>query len=97
MVFNDEDAHAIKLAEYYLNTYPIPDQPSVWVEGKINDKEYRLNPKDILTAMLKYAPTDEGKVSMAKAIVNKVGETDASETVSNAGVEAFARQIIGNL
>ena len=47
--------------------------------------------------MLKYAPTDEGKVSMAKATVNKIGETDASETVSNAGVEAFARQIIGNL
>ena len=94
---NEEDALAIQRAEYHLNKYPVSTEPSAWVEGKITSKVHGLNPKEILKAVLKFAPTEEGKVNLAKAIMNKVGETDASETVSNAGVEAFARQVIWNL
>lgn len=54
-----------------------------------------LNPKDILQALLNYAPTDEGKLNIAKAIMDTVdGSTGA---VSNVAYEAYAKKIFNNL
>ena len=90
----EQDEHAIRLATTYIDSYPVSGQPFTWVEGRINNKTYRLNPKKILAAALDHAPTQCGKINIAKAIVNK---GSVGDDISNVGIEAFARQIIWNL
>lgn len=96
MVLSEEDANTIELAETYLNNYPGDTEPSTRNETTTVRSIHSLNPRDILKAVLRFAPTEAGKVNMAKAIMTAVGE-EASETVSNARLEEFASQIVCNL
>jgi hypothetical protein len=91
------DTDAIQRAERCLNAYPVRTEEKSWVKSKIAGRVHQLNPKRILGAVLKHAPTEAGKASIAKTIVKKAIRPGTSDTVYNAGIESFAREIIWNL
>jgi hypothetical protein len=63
-----EDANTIELAETYLNNYPGDTEPSTRNETRTERSIRSFNPRDILKAVLRFAPTERGKVNMRRPL-----------------------------
>lgn len=87
---NEKDQSAVDLAIYMLNTYPLAKEEA----HQFSEEDRYLDPRVMLRAALDYAPTDAGKVNMAKMIVES-GDNDCKGF--NTRLENHAKQIFWNL
>ena len=91
MALTEEDETAIALAQVHVKTYPVPTEPSSPQRfGRLS-----INPKDILRAALNFAPTEQGRLNVAKASMDTV--KGSTGTICNGLFEDYARQIVNNL
>ena len=88
---SEEDDRAIAMARQYLEDYPLLNEPY----RSFSPKEQHLNPKILLKAALDFAPSDAGRINVAKSIVN--ADENTSNQSRNARLEAMANEVFMDL
>jgi len=86
---SQEDQDAIMKAYSMLDDYPLPHEPSV----EYDEENRHLHPGIMLRTALDCAPTNAGKVNVAKIIA----ESDATGKPFNQRLEELSNQILQNL